>query len=359
SRSPKRPRTSPRTSRTRAVGTPARSAGSTPTGTPSSSWRCAAGWCAARRRGSTRAAASSKARCPKPSGTRPSSSSARSSRRSAPKRGRGRRMTKPANLLTVWAELLIDTLASNGATDVVISPGSRSTPFAIAAARNERLRAHVVIDERAAGFYSLRLARVIGAPPLLVCTSGTAPAHYFPAVIEASESGLPLLVLSANRPRPLSARGAPLPIHQTRLFGSHARFFADLGEPDPSPSALHALRRTAARAIAESRGPLPGPVHLNARAAKPLEPREASTDEERALASLARSVPEVSIPPATLTHDAALLERIAERIERAERPAIVAGPLPLDAPRGAIAALARSRGIALFAQASSQLRLPQ
>lgn len=265
-------------------------------------------------------------------------------------------MTKPANLLTVWAELLIDTLASNGATDVVISPGSRSTPFAIAAARNERLRAHVVIDERAAGFYALGLARVTGAPPLLVCTSGTAPAHYFPAVIEASESGLPLVVVSADRPVSLSACGAPQTIDQTRLFGSHARFFADLGEPDPSPSALHALRRTAARAIAESRGPLPGPVHLNARAAKPLEPREASTDEERALASLARSVPEVSIPPATLTHDAALLERIAERIERAERPAIVAGPLPLDAPRGAIVHLARSRGIALFAEASSQLR---
>lgn len=259
----------------------------------------------------------------------------------------------PANLLTVWAELLLDTLAEH-ARDVVISPGSRSTPFALAAARHPALRTHVILDERAAAFYALGLARVTGRPPVLLCTSGTAPAHYYPAVIEASESGLPLLVLSADRPFALAACGAPQTIDQARLFGDHARFFADLG--DPRPDGLRGLRRMASRALAEAMGPDPGPVHLNARADKPLEPRHPETDEERALEAFARSLDAPRITLGDVQVDPSMLDALAARIARAQRPAIVAGPLALDAPQEAILELARTRGLALFAEAPSQLR---
>lgn len=261
-----------------------------------------------------------------------------------------------ANTLTVWAALLADTLAACGVRDVVLSPGSRSTPFALATARHGALRLHVVLDERAAAFYALGIARVTGRAPVLLCTSGTAPAHYYPAVIEASESALPLVVLSADRPTALAACGAPQTIDQTRLFGAHARMFADLGDPNDAPSALRALRRTIARALAETRGPHPGPVHLNARASKPLEPRHPATDDERELAELAGSLPVPHVALGRALPDPAALEVVAERLARAERPAIVAGPLSLDAPRDAILALARTRGLALFAEATSQLR---
>jgi 2-succinyl-5-enolpyruvyl-6-hydroxy-3-cyclohexene-1-carboxylate synthase len=268
-------------------------------------------------------------------------------------------MTAPANLLTVWSDLLFDALARAGVRDVVVSPGSRSTPFVLAAARHPELRLHAVIDERAAAFFALGFARVRGRPPLLLCTSGTAPAHYLPAVVEASEAALPLVVLSADRPSSLSACGAPQTTDQQRLFGVHARFFADLGAPEASPAALRGMRRLAARAVSEALGPLPGPVHLDARADKPLEPRAARTADEHALAELATCIVSdtlVHLPAPRLQADEAALASIAEALRAAERPALVAGPLGLDAPREALLAFARTHGLALFAEASSQLR---
>ncbi len=268
---------------------------------------------------------------------------------------------RPQNLLTCWSTLLARALFESGVREVVLSPGSRSTPFALALARTEGLRVHAVIDERAAAFCALGIARASGRAPLLLCTSGTAPAHYLPAVIEASESALPLLVLSADRPARLVDCGAPQTIDQARLFGAHARLFAELGEPDASPAALRALRRTAARAVAEAHEPRPGPVHLNARADKPLEPRAAETEEERALEALAREIEREPVPRVSLGRLAAdeeALEEVARAIESAQRPALVAGPLGLEAlsSRDALFALARTSGAALFAEAASQLR---
>jgi 2-succinyl-5-enolpyruvyl-6-hydroxy-3-cyclohexene-1-carboxylate synthase len=118
-----------------------------------------------------------------------------------------------------WAELLLGSLCEAGVREVVISPGSRSTPLVWAACQTPGLRCHALIDERSAAFYALGQARLSGVPSLLLCTSGTAPAHYYPAVIEARESGVPLLVLSADRPFELQRCGAHQTIDQTRLFG--------------------------------------------------------------------------------------------------------------------------------------------
>src|SRR5688572_16653763 len=143
-------------------------------------------------------------------------------------------MSKHVNLLTDWATLLLGSFADAGITDVVISPGSRSTPFVIAAARHPRLRCHDSMDERAAAFFALGQARVTGRPSLLICTSGTAAAHYLPAAIEAGLSFTPLVMLTADRPVELQQVGASQTIDQTKMFADHARGFLELGTPDPS-----------------------------------------------------------------------------------------------------------------------------
>lgn len=261
---------------------------------------------------------------------------------------------RPENLLTVWADALLGALAQAGVRDVVVSPGSRSTPFLLAAARRDDLTLHPVIDERAASFYALGLARVTGAPPLLLCTSGTAPAHYYPAVIEASEAALPLVVLSADRPTELTGTGAPQTTDQRQLYGDHARAFVELGDADPTPRALRAMRSAAARAVETAVGPLPGPVQINARARKPLEPAAASSDEGRALEALAASLPPASIGRRRLARPE--LGAVCEALSASRRVAMVAGPLGLDAPRDAVLAVCETIGAALWAEAGSQLR---
>src|SRR4051812_16764248 len=177
-----------------------------------------------------------------------------------------------STLLTEWSRLLLGTFARAGVEHVVLSPGSRSTPFAWAALNEPKLRCHSVWDERVAAFFALGQARVSGRPSLLLCTSGTAAANYYPAVIEASLARLPLLVLTADRPFELQHAGAPQAIDQLKLFGDSARAFFELGTPDPSPSALEGLLRSVAHAVQAALHGNPGPVHLNARARKPLEP---------------------------------------------------------------------------------------
>jgi 2-succinyl-5-enolpyruvyl-6-hydroxy-3-cyclohexene-1-carboxylate synthase len=170
-----------------------------------------------------------------------------------------------------WALLLLRSLVDAGVRDAVISPGSRSTPLVWAASQTEGLRCHCLIDERSAGFYALGQARLSGLPSVLICTSGTALSHYYPAVIEARESGTPLVVLSADRPFELQHCGAQQTIDQTRIFGNYA-LFHELGTPVADRASLLGLRRTAWQAVAEALESPRGAVHLNFRARKPLEP---------------------------------------------------------------------------------------
>ncbi len=265
-------------------------------------------------------------------------------------------MSEPG-LLTLWAETLLDALAEAGVTDVIASPGSRSTPFLLAAVGHPRLRCHHVIDERAAAFFALGHARVTARPALLLCTSGTAGAHYLPAVIEAAHAHLPLLVLTADRPPELHGCGASQTIDQTRLYGEHARRFVDLGLPDGSLGAFRALRRTAAQAVFAALHPLPGAVHLNARAKKPLEPIAPSAE----LAALAHAACQAPLPrPAAPPPrpDAAALADVAAACRRARRGLIVCGPAPLAQThaREAVATLARATGFPILAETTSQLR---
>lgn len=267
----------------------------------------------------------------------------------------------PGNLLTEWARTLVDALAGAGIADAVISPGSRSTPFVAALTARRDLRCWDVIDERSAAFFALGQARVTGHPTLLLCTSGTAGANYLPAVVEARRSATPLVVLTADRPFELMECAAPQTIDQTHLFGHHVRGFFELGEPDPSTVALRSLRRKAVQAVWRSLAPEPGPVHLNARARKPLEPVAAVTGAERDLERRARELAAQPAPRWVLPTGAVSppeLEDLATACRGAERGLIVCGPAAVAqaGAREAVGALAAATGFPLLVEAASQLR---
>ncbi len=261
------------------------------------------------------------------------------------------------DLQAEWARLLIASLAAAGVRDVVLSPGSRSTPFVLAVARESGLRCHDVIDERSAAFFALGQARVTGRPSLLICTSGTAGANYLSAVIEAEMSFTPLLVLTADRPVDLVGCGANQTIDQLKLFGDHVRRFFDLGTGDVDPRALRALRRTATQAVLASLHPRPGPVHLNARAKKPLEPRDVDSELQDEVEALLRRPPIEALPP-RLEPEPQALDGLAAACRETERGLIVAGPAPVTQAEDAAAIfeLARRTGFPVLADATSQLR---
>lgn len=275
-------------------------------------------------------------------------------------------MTLP-NLLTEWAWLLIDSFARAGIRDVITSPGGRSTPFVYAAVRHQQLCVHDVIDERNAAFFALGQARVTGRPSLLICTSGSAGAHYFPAIVEAGASFIPLVVLTADRPNELLECAAPQTVDQKKFYGSHVRKFFDLGTPDAAPPALHALRRVAAQAVFSAQYPTPGAVHINAPARKPLEPCEslAATDTDAVnLHELVRQIARVPVVRAVAPRvqvDRTALEDLANACSRFQRGLIVCGPLAPSLPAGAIYSsikrLAAASEFPVLAESTSQLRL--
>ena len=262
---------------------------------------------------------------------------------------------------TSWAELIAATLADAGITLCVISPGSRSTPLVVALAREPRLELVTIIDERAAAFFALGAARATGSPAVLVCTSGSAAAHYLPAIVEASMAGIPLIALTANRPPELHDCGASQTIDQRGLYGGFVRCALDLGAPVTGELALRAVRRKLVQAVTLALGPAPGPVHVDVPLRKPLEPAAPSTDDERALARFVASLRDhpVLVAPPHLAPDPQAIEAIARSIEREPRGVIVVGAMPVSFARSRerVFELARLAGYPIIAETGSQLRL--
>lgn len=234
----------------------------------------------------------------------------------------------PPNLNALWAQTLVDALAGAGIRHVCLSPGSRSTPLSLAAYAHADLSTTVHLDERSAAFFALGLAKAQGLPVALICTSGTAAANYHPAVIEASLSRVPLIVLSADRPPELRQAGAAQTIDQVRLFGGAIRFFQDLPVPEASMPLLRTLQVVVRQAVTHAVGHPAGPVHLNVPLRDPLPPvplhaeRMAelsdALDAEIALGGpILPSVPQPSGPA---------LIRVADALSHSRRPLMVAGP---------------------------------
>lgn len=260
--------------------------------------------------------------------------------------------------LTEWVGALVDELARGGVTQFVVCPGSRSTPLALAAARHPLVRIWMLLDERSAGFFALGMARELGGPVALLCTSGTAAANFLPAVAEADLARVPLIVLTADRPHELRDNGAPQTIDQVRIFGTTTRWASDLPEPAGAPGEESYVRAVAARAIAASRGLAAGPVHLNLPFREPLVP-----DREQLLAlfkpkgaAQQSSGATVSVGGGRRILDADQIAGLAARLGTARRGLILAGPgCPPDlaAP---LADLAGRLGFPILADPLSGLR---
>ena len=176
------------------------------------------------------------------------------------------------NLL--WADALMDGLNSAGVTCAVISPGSRSTPLVLSADRHPEIETWTLIDERCAAFFALGLAKHDQSPVVVIATSGTAPANWYPAVIEANHSGTPLILLSADRPPELQNCGANQTIDQADLFNRQVRLFLDPGPAAATSEGLRQIREKGIEAVHQALGQNPGPVHINLPFREPLTPKD-------------------------------------------------------------------------------------
>jgi 2-succinyl-5-enolpyruvyl-6-hydroxy-3-cyclohexene-1-carboxylate synthase len=171
-----------------------------------------------------------------------------------------------------WAESFVNELVAGGVKYVCISPGSRNTPLTWAFAQNKNIRKYVNIDERSSAFFALGLANRTGSPVALVCTSGTAAVEFYPAIVEAYQQRIPLVICTADRPSELRDTGTNQTINQDNLYKNHIRFFADAGLPDMSVKKITWLKKTAVNAIEICCYKNKGPVHINFPFRKPFEP---------------------------------------------------------------------------------------
>ncbi|SDC59418.1 2-succinyl-5-enolpyruvyl-6-hydroxy-3-cyclohexene-1-carboxylic-acid synthase [Natrinema hispanicum] len=272
-------------------------------------------------------------------------------------------MTAP-NRATLWGRILADELAKGGLEAVCIAPGSRSTPLTVAFADHPDIDVYSHLDERSAAYFALGRARRTGEPTALVCTSGTAAANFHPAVMEADQARVPLLVLTADRPPELRDSGANQTVDQVKLYGDAVRWYTELPEPEADERKVRSLRTSAARALSETTGVPPGPVHCNCPFRKPLEPIEVPGDVPDSfadtLAAVGRDGPfvETADGTQTLTHDDH--QKLLQALEAADRPLIVAGPADPTACSSlepdAVTDLADRLGVPILADPLSGLR---
>ncbi len=266
----------------------------------------------------------------------------------------------PTNANTALASAFAEELARCGLRHAVLSPGSRSTPLALALWRQAEIETSVIVDERSAAFFALGAAQATGAPVALLCTSGTAAANYHPAVCEADHAAVPLLVLTADRPPELRGVGSGQAIDQIKLYGDSVRWFCEVGSHEADDDGLLHLRSTACRAFAAARGePRPGPVHLNFPLREPLAPTlvEGAVTATDPLALAGRGErPLTAVTPYDDEPSTFLLEEIAKHIGESRAGVIVAGRQLDPELREPLAHLAAVAGMPILAEPTSQLR---
>jgi 2-succinyl-5-enolpyruvyl-6-hydroxy-3-cyclohexene-1-carboxylate synthase len=257
---------------------------------------------------------------------------------------------------TLWANLIIEELIRCGVEYFCISPGSRSTPLVVAAARNQRARTIICYDERAAGFHAVGYARATGKPAAVITTSGTAVANLLPAIVEASNDHLPLVALTADRPPELIAAGANQTIDQPGIFGSYTRFDIDLPCPTldiPPQFVLTSVDQEVYRSAN-------GPVHINCRYREPLAPQNSkiATDYTADIAAWQNSdKPFTSYKTASILPGEKDIDSLAQTIDSADTGLLIIGKLTGDDSRNACIRLMKKLNWPIYADITSGLRL--
>lgn len=256
---------------------------------------------------------------------------------------------------------IVEELVRAGLRDVVVCPGSRSTPLALALAADPAIRTWLHLDERAGGFFALGLAKAGRRPVGILTTSGTAAVNLHPAVVEALEGRVPLVVLTADRPPELRDRGAPQATDQDHLYGRHAKWYAELPVPEDEALPVAHLRGVVGRAVAVALEAPAGPVQLNLPFREPLVPAgdlRPAADARPGEGSAAAPAP----PPATRLIAAERLPAegdlaaLAARLEGAARGLIACGPLDRPGFASAVAALAAATGFPILADGLANVR---
>jgi 2-succinyl-5-enolpyruvyl-6-hydroxy-3-cyclohexene-1-carboxylate synthase len=253
-------------------------------------------------------------------------------------------------------EAFVAELAHAGVAHACIMPGARSTPLAVTFATHPALRSWSHVDERSGSFFALGIAKATRRPVAVVCTSGTAAANLLPAAVEAFYAHVPLLLLTADRPPELRDCGAGQTIDQIKLFGTHVKWFAEVGTAE---AGLRYFRTLACRAVARACARPPGPVHLNFPFREPLVPRVASVPHGAELLARATNAQ----GPYTVVHDACAappetaVQALAATLAATPRGLIACGPQDSEAGFAvAVARLAKLVGYPILADAASQLR---
>ena len=263
-------------------------------------------------------------------------------------------MTDLAQTSLEYAAAFVEEMRRSGVRHVCVSPGSRSTPLALAIANNPELTTWIHIDERCSAFFALGIARASNEPVAIVCTSGTAAANFFPAVVEARSAGVPLLVLTADRPPELRDVGAAQTIDQNRLYGAHAKWFVEVALPEPGPGMKRYVRTLASRAVAVATVSPAGPVHLNFPFREPLVPSAAGAGQD--VEARTDGAPWVRVAHAERTLDSASVKLLADRIANASKPIIVCGPQRDRSLGKSVTRLAAKIGAPVLADPLSQVR---
>ena len=254
--------------------------------------------------------------------------------------------------LTRFTANFIDELTLSGVRHIIISPGSRSTPLAMLCKHHPKVKEWILADERSAAYFALGIAKETGKPAALICTSGTAAANYYPAVVEASLSRVPLLIMTADRPHELRGVGAPQAIDQIHMYGDYVKDFQELALPEATPKMLDYARHRASRVARIAGQGNAGPVHVNFPFREPL-------------------IPDLSLPNLWSNNEKAFnmylegkktisksqLEKLAGILMTKEKGLIVCGPQEDPMLGETIGELAELLGVPVLADPLSQVRI--
>ena len=272
-------------------------------------------------------------------------------------------MPTPANRNYAFSQAFVDELARSGLHHACVCPGSRSTPLVMSLAKEPRVKTWVHLDERSAAYFAVGMSRALNEPVAVVSTSGTAAANFFPAVIEAHYSHIPLLIITADRPPELCEWGANQTIDQNRMYGNHAKWSVNMAPPEVTPDLLRYVREMACRVFATAMQSPAGPVHVNFPFGEPLVPKNVPADipeffrgNQEAWGSREDNRPYTHVQSGRSSVDLERLKQVAGDLQAAKEGLIVCGPQYDPNFPSVVAQLAKRLEFPILADPLSQVR---